>query len=113
MGYFLTTMSKLSEEIQAAINRSNAENGSDTPDFILAEYLLGCLAAYDKAVTAREKWYGRGRLTEKSSATQPLPLHICKTCNHRWLSNDRRYCVACNTPYQIPNDHPHLRSKDL
>jgi hypothetical protein len=55
-------MSKLHEEIRAAINRSSAENGSDTPDFILAEYLLGCLAAYDKAVTAREKWYGRERL---------------------------------------------------
>jgi len=52
-------MSKLRKDIEHAINCNSAENGSDTPDFILAEYLTNCLAAYDKAVTAREKWYGR------------------------------------------------------
>lgn len=51
----------LKELIETAINKVSAENGSDTPDFILAEYLVGCLAAYDKAVTAREKWYGRAK----------------------------------------------------
>jgi hypothetical protein len=52
-------MSDLRKEIENAINRNSAENGSDTPDFILAEYLTDCLAAYDRAVCAREKWYGR------------------------------------------------------
>lgn len=45
-------------EITAALNRCSAENGSDTPDFVLAEFLLGCLAAFDTAVACREKWYG-------------------------------------------------------
>lgn len=49
----------LREEIEHAINRNSAENGSDTPDFILAEFLTDCLAAWDKAVERREKWYGR------------------------------------------------------
>lgn len=49
----------LREDIEHAINCNSAENGSDTPDFLLAEFLTDCLAAYDKAVTAREKWYGR------------------------------------------------------
>jgi hypothetical protein len=39
--------------------RASAENGSNTPDFILAQYLTSCLAAFDEAVNAREKWYGR------------------------------------------------------
>lgn len=52
-------MSKLRKEIERAINRNSAENGSDTPDFILAEYLTDCLSAYDRAVVAREKWHGR------------------------------------------------------
>jgi len=52
-------MSKLRKEIEYAINCNSAENGSNTPDFILAEYLTDCLSAHDKAVTAREKWYGR------------------------------------------------------
>jgi hypothetical protein len=49
----------LREDIQRAINCRSAENGSDTPDWILAEYLMDCLAAFDKGVKARESWYGR------------------------------------------------------
>ncbi len=47
-------------ELQRLINRHSRENGSNTPDFILAEYMAKCLAAFDAAVTAREEWYGRG-----------------------------------------------------
>jgi len=46
-------------EIEHLINRHSQENGSDTPDFILAEYLTDCLDAYDKAVQRREAWYDR------------------------------------------------------
>jgi hypothetical protein len=46
-------------EIQTAINRNSAENGSNTPDWILAEYLIGCLKAWDDAMMERERWYGR------------------------------------------------------
>lgn len=57
---FMTERHKrLTVEISNLLNKYSAENGSDTPDFILAEYLMGCLAAYDKAVQTREKWYGR------------------------------------------------------
>lgn len=47
------------KDIENTINRYSKENGSNTPDFIVAQYLVDCLGAYDKAVTAREKWYGR------------------------------------------------------
>jgi len=47
------------QDLKALINRHSVENGSDTPDSILADYLLGCLLVWDKAVRAREKWYGR------------------------------------------------------
>ena len=49
----------LEQEIQHTINRHSAENGSNTPDFILAQFLLGCLAAWDAATNERERWYGR------------------------------------------------------
>jgi len=49
----------LRKDIEHAINCNSAENGSNTPDFMLAEFLTECLAAFDKAVAAREKWYGR------------------------------------------------------
>ena len=49
--------SKLRSAIQNAINCNSAENGSDTPDFILADYLTMCLEAFDKTLHARSKWY--------------------------------------------------------
>ena len=55
-----TTDNKFRKELETLINRCSKENGSDTPDFILAEYLEGCLIAFDNAVEAREKWYGGG-----------------------------------------------------
>ena len=54
----------LRQELEQVLNKHSAENGSDTPDFILAELLVACLIAFDQAVNAREKWYGR----EKTSA---------------------------------------------
>lgn len=57
--YKMNNQSKLRKEIQDAINKNNIENGSDTPDFILAEYLIDCLRIFDRTVNARERWYGR------------------------------------------------------
>lgn len=41
------------------LNRYRVENGSNTPDFILAEYLLKCLETWNATVVHRETWYGR------------------------------------------------------
>ena len=46
------------KDIERTINSHSAENGSNTPDLILARYLTDCLAAFDTAVQARDKWYG-------------------------------------------------------
>lgn len=45
------------DELIALLNRASLENGSDTPDFILAQYLIDCLIAFDRAVVARSNWY--------------------------------------------------------
>lgn len=54
----------LEQDIAAALNRACAENESNTPDFILAQFLLGCLAAFNVATQQRETWYGRDPRTE-------------------------------------------------
>lgn len=41
------------------INRHSKENDSNTPDFILAQYLRDCLDAFNKASNTRETWYGK------------------------------------------------------
>ncbi len=52
------------DELVALINRFSKENGSDTPDFLLGEYLDRALNNYDKTVVDRESWYGRWRKGE-------------------------------------------------
>lgn len=59
------------EDLRAVLNRYSRENGSNTPDFLLADYLAGCLAAYDTALTARDKWFGFHPWGEKLAATPP------------------------------------------
>lgn len=47
------------QEVAAVINRLSLENGSNTPDYILAAYLWDCLTAFNEGVYQRSKWYGR------------------------------------------------------
>ena len=44
-------------ELIELINRYSIENESDTPDFILANYILDCLNAFKIAVHGRDAWY--------------------------------------------------------
>jgi hypothetical protein len=54
-------MTKFREDLEILINQNSKENGSNTPDFILADYLADCLDAYDKAVTRRTEWYQKSK----------------------------------------------------
>ena len=65
-------MEDLEHAIAAALNSVSAENPSNTPDFILAQYLLGCLEAWNAGVTAREKWYGRDKQVTGGSGPDPI-----------------------------------------
>lgn len=47
------------EELEHLINRFSMENASNTPDFILAEYVSGCLALFATATQQRDYWYVR------------------------------------------------------
>jgi len=66
------TMSDFKKAMTDIINMHCMENGSDTPDYILAQYLLGCLVNFDTATMARDKWHGHSGLTEKLGLDEPL-----------------------------------------
>ena len=51
-------MKSFKKELEELINKHSMENGSDTPDLILATYLLSCLKAFDDATKNRDRWYG-------------------------------------------------------
>lgn len=82
-------MTDLAQEIAKVLNRASAENGSDTPDFVLAGFLLQCLHAFDGAMAARKQWYGdaaqahpkAGRAQARSDRLPP-PRRIRQT--KRW-----------------------------
>lgn len=53
----------LADDLAATINRWSCEGwAGDTPDFILAEFLIGVMRQLGATVGAREKWFGRDRV---------------------------------------------------
>ena len=47
------------KQLARLINCNSLENASNTPDYILAQFLESCLLAYNTAIQQRETWYGR------------------------------------------------------
>lgn len=58
-GSDMTNIREFREDLETLINRQSMENRSNTPDFILAQFLVQCLISFDTAVQQRETWYGR------------------------------------------------------
>lgn len=52
-------MSEFERELTSLLNRHSQENESNTPDYILARYLNGCLRLFNATVNSRSDWYGR------------------------------------------------------
>lgn len=45
------------KELTTLINKHNRENISNTPDFILAEYLMACLDNFEVITNVRTVWF--------------------------------------------------------
>lgn len=74
--------------VETAINRHSMENGSNTPDFMLASFLTDCLRAWDPGIAAREAWYGRA-VPGHDTPDQPEPLGGLFALGVTALSNGR------------------------
>jgi len=61
----ITKETEFLRELTSLLNRYSEENKSDTPDFILANYINGCLRNYNSIITQRENWFERGKRKEK------------------------------------------------
>lgn len=46
------------EELTKLVNKHSKENGSGTPDFILADYLVKCLDIFNQTLSNRAEWRG-------------------------------------------------------
>ena len=81
--------SELRKGIVEVLNLHSMGNGSDTPDFILAEYLTNCLRAFDVAMQRREKWYGRGKEHLSDCALHNEPAFPANRCDCEGISLGR------------------------
>lgn len=45
------------KDLAKVLNRYSQENGSDTPEWILADYLIGCLNSWKNAARMRDRWW--------------------------------------------------------
>jgi len=52
------------EELRTLINCHCLENASNSPDFILAEFILDSLDAFDSATKRRDEFYGEDHSQE-------------------------------------------------
>lgn len=103
----------LAKEICAAINRCSRENASNTPDFILAEYLMSCLEAFESASMRREDWYGRHLSTgvntllgiKDDQAHLSKMLLKCSSCGKDTIVDLSGWvtCSYCGKKYEVVN----------
>lgn len=85
-------MTELRKQIETAINCTSSENVSNTPDFILAEYLTDCLAAFDKATNRREDWHsedGNPRLSLSDNAKRTGMDAVGRTQSTKETQNEQ------------------------
>lgn len=57
--YPVSPQESFRSELTRLINRYSRENASDTPDFLLSEYLLRSLDNFDQVTRERDTWFGR------------------------------------------------------
>lgn len=55
----MSSYSDFRKDLAKLINRHSMEGASNTPDFILAEYLTNCLASFDAATRGSLNWHSR------------------------------------------------------
>ena len=60
------------KDLTYLINKHSLENDSNTPDFVLAEYLVGCLESYNKSIKLKDGFYNKSTDNKKMSCDIPF-----------------------------------------
>ncbi len=70
------------QDLAELINRHSCENASNTPDFVLAQFMVACVSAFNASTQQRETWYGRdprpsftAQGSANTAAPSPAPDH--------------------------------------
>jgi hypothetical protein len=85
------TAVEFSRDLAAVVNRYSRENASNTPDFVLAEFMVGCLRAWNETCHRREEWYGVHHRPCGSERSPTMKLiDIARVC----YQANKAYCEA-------------------
>ena len=108
----MKTPSEFEQQLQHLINRYSMENESNTPDFILAQFLKGCLESFNTAVQQRETWYGRDARPSFSTNGEKCncDMKVCSVCNPTGVGSlkpEGDFVVSAT------QDSPHLECSHL
>jgi hypothetical protein len=105
----------LRDRIARAINATSSENGSNTPDFILAEYLVDCLTAFDKAVTKRGEWYGRmdHPCADRPTVNPSEPPRLAKEGDRVWHPQARKFARVIAVDLRVDEDKALVRYEQV
>lgn len=64
----------LAQDLSAVLNQHGIERiVGNTPDWILAEYLIDCLSSLSGAIAKRDRWYGMAPRPGAITYTVPEP----------------------------------------
>jgi len=89
-------MSDFVSELTSLLNRHSRENGSGTPDFILAEYLWGCLTHFNSRVVddalAESKPHAKSPTPAVELNESGVDFDACAHCGH----DDRAHWVGAD-----------------
>lgn len=86
---------RFEKELESLINRYSKESGSNTPDFILAEYLNGCLENFDKTMKGRENYYKNASKPEQDITLKYKEGYV--GCNKTAPDAPNKYFVINST----------------
>lgn len=86
------------EELENLINRHSKENGSDTPDYILARFLNDCLDAFNSALQSKAR--------HEHNANTPVMGSVCDHPLDRILDRGDKPPKCSKCGYIFPQTDP-------
>ena len=86
--------SSFEQQLATLLNRHSKENGSNTPDFILAAYLSECLTNFNNILQRRAAWYGR---IDHIMGSEPRPA-VC-VCGRPFVDGGPWHEGPCAKPF--------------
>ena len=101
-------MGSLMLDIEKAINMASRENISNTPDYVLARFLMECLVSFEKAIEKREQ---HSSLRKINKTIKTGNIHINQLYRNSVSLNT--YVIKGAFDERFPNNsHAFLMRKD-